>query len=58
MMVNTKIVATPLREECEDETHILEMETWESTGIPEASEFDCKGQNTSHCDVLYIIESY
>jgi hypothetical protein len=30
--------------------------TWESVGIPKASQFDCKGQNTSHQGVLYIIE--
>jgi hypothetical protein len=31
------------------------MGTWESTGTPETSEFDCRGQNTSHCHVHYII---
>jgi hypothetical protein len=39
-------VATPLLEECEDDTHTLEMGTWESSGTPKTSEFDCKGQNT------------
>ncbi len=34
--------------ECEDETHTPETRTWESSGTPETSEFDCKGQNTSH----------
>jgi hypothetical protein len=29
--------------------------TWESSGTPETLEFDCRGQNTSHCDVIYII---
>jgi hypothetical protein len=29
--------------------------TWESSGTPKSSEFDCRGQNTSHCGVLYII---
>jgi hypothetical protein len=48
-------VATPLWEKCEDETHTLETGTWESTGTPETSEFDCRGQKTSHWDVLYII---
>jgi hypothetical protein len=52
---NKEVVATPLWEECEDETHTLEMGTWESTGIPKTSEFDCRGQNASHYGVIYII---
>jgi hypothetical protein len=48
--------ATLLWEECEDETHTLEMGTWESVGTPKTSEFDCKGQNISHYGILYIIE--
>jgi hypothetical protein len=48
-------VATPLLEECEDETHTPQMGTWESTGTPKTSEFDCKGQNTSPWGVFYII---
>ncbi len=39
-------VTTPLLEECEDDTHTLEMGTWESSGTPETSEFDYRGQNT------------
>jgi hypothetical protein len=39
-------VATPLLEECEDDTHTPEMGTWESSGTPETSEFNCRGQNT------------
>jgi hypothetical protein len=31
------------------------MGTWESFETPESSEFDCKGQNTSHWGILYII---
>jgi hypothetical protein len=31
------------------------MWTWESSGTPESSEFYCKGQNTPHRKVLYII---
>jgi hypothetical protein len=46
----------PTLRECEDETHTPEMGTWESSGTPESSEFDCKGQNTSHWGVLYIIK--
>jgi len=45
----------PTLKECEDETHTPEMGTWESFGTPEISEFDCRGQNTSHWSVLYII---
>jgi hypothetical protein len=30
------------------------MGPWESYGIPKSSEFDCKGQNTSHWNVLYL----
>jgi len=32
------------------------MGTWESSGTLETSEFDCKGQNTSHWSVIYFIE--
>ncbi len=38
----------PTLRECEDDTHTLEMGTWESFGTLETSKFDCKGQNTSH----------
>ncbi len=40
-------VATPLLEECEDDTHTPEMGPWESSGTLEISEFNCKGQNIS-----------
>jgi hypothetical protein len=49
-------VATPLWEECEDETHTPKMGTWESSGTPKTSEFDCRGQKTLHYDVFHIIE--
>ncbi len=49
-------VTTPLWEECEDETHIPEMGTWEFAGILKILEFDFRGQNTLHGSVLYIIE--
>ncbi len=39
-------VATPLLEECEDDTHIPEMGTWESFRTLETLELDCRGQNT------------
>jgi hypothetical protein len=45
----------PTLKECEDEAHTLEMGTWESSMTPETSKFDCKGQNTLHWNVLYII---
>jgi hypothetical protein len=48
-------VATPLLEECEDDTHTPKMGTWESSRTLETSELDCRGQNTSHWGVLYII---
>jgi len=45
----------PTLKECEDETHTPEIEAWESSGTLEISEFDCRGQNTTHWGVLYII---
>ncbi len=48
-------VATPFLEECEDDTHIPEMGTWESSETLETSEQEYRGQNTSHCGVCYII---
>jgi hypothetical protein len=48
-------VATLLSGECEDETHTHRMRTWESADTSEISKFNCRGQNTSHCGVLYII---
>jgi hypothetical protein len=49
------IVATPLLEECEDDTHTPEMGTWESSRTLETSELDCKGQNTSPWGVPHDI---
>jgi hypothetical protein len=51
----TLTVATLLLEECEVNTHTLEIGTWEPIGTPETSEFDCRGQNIFHWDVLDII---
>jgi hypothetical protein len=45
----------PTLRECEDETQIPEMGTWESFGTLETSEFDCRGQNSLHWGVIYII---
>jgi hypothetical protein len=41
----------------EDDTHALEMGSWESFGTPKTSEFNCMGQNTSPWNVPYIIEN-
>ncbi len=49
-------VATPLLEECEDNTHTPEMGTWESSETPKISEFDYRGQNTSPWGILHGIE--
>jgi hypothetical protein len=38
----------PTLKECEDDNHIPEMGTWESSEAPESSELNCRGQNTSH----------
>jgi len=41
---------------CEDETHTPQIGTRESSGTPKTLELDCRGQNTSHWGVFYIIE--
>jgi len=48
-------VTTLLWGKCEVATHTLENGTWESSGTPKNSKRDCRGQNTSHWDVLYIV---
>jgi hypothetical protein len=50
-------VATPLLEECEDDIHIPEMGTWESSETPETSKFDFRGQNTSPWGIFHNIEN-
>jgi hypothetical protein len=40
---SNSIVTTPPLEECEDDTHTPGMGTWESSGSPKTSEFDCRG---------------
>jgi hypothetical protein len=52
------VVATPLLEECEDDTHTLEMGTWESFGTPEISEFDFRGQIFCLKAFFMSLESY
>jgi hypothetical protein len=51
----SKGVITLLLKEWEDDTHTPEMGTWEPTRTPKISEFDCRGQNTSHWGFLYTI---
>jgi len=46
-MFQPLIVATPLLEECEDDTHTPEMGTWESSETPANLESNYMGQNTS-----------
>jgi len=41
-------VATPLWDKCEDETHTPKSGKLESSGTPENSELEFKGQNTLH----------
>jgi len=45
----------PTLRECEDETHTPKIGTREPFETPKTSKFDCKGQNTLHWGVLYII---
>jgi len=56
-IVHTCTIATPFLEECEDDTHTLEMGTWESFRTFKISELDFKGQNTSSWGVLHVIEN-
>jgi len=49
-------VATPLWRKCEVATHTPENGTWKSSETPKNSKRNCRGQNTSHRSVLYIVE--
>ncbi len=55
MIYWTLIVATSLLEKCEDDIHIPEMGTWESSRTPKTLELDCRGQNTLRWGVLHVI---
>jgi len=55
-MLKDNMCCNPTLRECEDETHTPKIGTWESSKISKTLEFDCRGQNTSHWGVLYIIE--
>jgi hypothetical protein len=48
-------VVTPLWDKCEGEAHTPKSGKLESQGTPENSELESRGQNTSHCNVLYTI---
>ncbi len=47
-MCFTNVVATLLLEEWGDDSHTLEMGTWEFVRTLETSKFNFKGQNTLH----------
>jgi hypothetical protein len=49
-------VATPLWAKCEGEAHTPKSGNLESSKTPKNSELELKGQNTSHWDVLGVIE--
>jgi hypothetical protein len=51
----TFLVATPLWAKCEGEAHTPKSGNLESSGTPENSELELKGQNTSHWGVLSVI---
>ncbi len=55
LTIHHQTITTLLWRKCENETHTPKIGTWESSGTPETSEFDYKGQNTLHWGVLYII---
>jgi hypothetical protein len=48
-------VATPLWAKCEGEAHTPKSGKLESSGTPENSERDCRGQNSSHLSALGVI---
>ncbi len=52
------VVATPLWDKCEDETHTSKSEKLESSRTPKNSELNCKGQNTWHWGVLDVIGKF
>jgi hypothetical protein len=48
-------VATPLWDKCEGEAHTPESGKLESSGTPENSKLEFRGQISSHSSVLYVI---
>ncbi len=55
LTIATNCVATPLWDKCEGEAHTPESGKLESSGTPENSELELKGQNTLHWGVLDVI---
>jgi hypothetical protein len=53
---SSKNCCSPTLKECEDETQTPKIGTWESFETPKTSEFNCKGPNSLHWGVIYIIE--
>jgi hypothetical protein len=51
----TKFVATPLWAKCEGEAHTPKSGKLESSGTPENSERECRGQISSHLGALAVI---
>ncbi len=51
----TVLVATPLWDKCEGEAHTPKSGKLESSRTPENSEFNFRGQISSHSSVLYVI---
>ncbi len=51
-------VATPLWAKCEGEAHTPKSGNLESSGTPENSELELKGQNTLHWGVLGVIGKF
>ncbi len=49
-------VTTPFWGKCEVAIHTLGNGIWESSGTPENSKRNFRGQNTSHWSVLYTVE--
>jgi len=49
-------VATPLWGKCEVATHTPKNGTWESSGTPENSKNDCKGQKNLHWNFFIPLE--
>jgi hypothetical protein len=49
------VVATPLWNKCDDETHTLESGNLESFETPATSKLNFRGQNTSPWGVLYTV---
>jgi hypothetical protein len=52
---NVATVAPPLWDKCEGEAHTPKSGKLESSGTPENSELNCRGQNTLHWSVLDVI---